>query len=82
MFGSKKRGLPSAEEAPPRTRERMPVPRTHFVTGAVATAVPAGTERAVFGMVCFWARRRSSGDPGVYSTSVGLRGGHTPNPDL
>jgi peptide-methionine (S)-S-oxide reductase len=82
MFGSKKRGLPSAAEALPGRQERMPVPATHCVTGArLEPPFPAGTERAVFGMGCFWGEEKKFwGIPGVYSTSVGYAGGHTPNP--
>ena len=82
MFGSKKRGLPSAAEALPGRQERMPVPERHFVTGArLEPPFPEGTERAVFGMGCFWGEEKKFwGIPGVYSTSVGYAGGHTPNP--
>src|SRR5258708_31137331 len=82
MFGSKKRGLPSAAEALPGRQERMLVPETHFVTGArLEPPFPAGTERAGFGMGRFWGEEeRFWGSPGVCSTSVGYAGGHTPNP--
>ena len=82
MFGLRKRSLPSAEEALPGRRERMPVPDSHFVSGArLEPPFPAGTERAVFGLGCFWGAERKFWEvPGVYTTAVGYAGGHTPNP--
>ena len=82
MFGLRKRSMPSADEALPGRRERTPVPDTHFVSGArLEPPFPAGTERAVFGLGCFWGAERKFWEvPGVYTTAVGYAGGHTPNP--
>ncbi len=42
---------------------------------------PAGLERALFGMGCFWgAEKRLWGLPGVYTTAVGYAGGSAPGP--
>src|SRR5258707_3155440 len=82
MFGLRKRSMPSAEEALPGRRERMPVPDAHFVNGArLEPPFPAGSERAVFGMGCFWGAERKFWElEGVYTTAVGYAGGVTRNP--
>ena len=74
--------LPSAEEALPGRPTRMAVPPKHFVNGApLEPPFPKGLEQVDFGMGCFWgAERKFWQTPGVYSTSVGYAGGHTPNP--
>ena len=82
MFGLRTRSMPSAAEALPGRRERMPVPDTHFVSGArLEPPFRAGTERAVFGLGCFWGAEKLFWNiPGVYSTAVGYAGGETKNP--
>jgi peptide-methionine (S)-S-oxide reductase len=83
MLGFRKRQMPSsAPEALPGRAIRMPVPDAHFVSGArLEPPFPDGTERAVFGMGCFWGAERKFWEiPGVYTTAVGYAGGYTPNP--
>jgi peptide-methionine (S)-S-oxide reductase len=60
----------------------MPVPETHFVSGArIVPPFPDGLELAQFGLGCFWgAERKFWETPGVYSTAVGYAGGYTENP--
>ena len=61
----------------------MPVPERHFVNGHALTGpYPAGLEKAIFALGCFWGAERKFwelGD-GIYVTAVGYAGGHTPNP--
>ncbi len=53
---------------------------THFVLETPLKDMPAGMEEAMFGMGCFWGVERMFWKlDGVYSTSVGYAGGHTPN---
>jgi peptide-methionine (S)-S-oxide reductase len=82
LLNPNKLKLPSPEEALPGRSTRMPVPKKHFVNGApLEPPFPQGLEQAVFGLGCFWgAERKFWQTPGVYSTSVGYAGGHTPNP--
>jgi peptide-methionine (S)-S-oxide reductase len=74
--------LPSPEEALPGRSERMPVPERHYVLGTpLEPPFPDGTERALFGMGCFWGAEKGFWEAeGVYTTAVGYAGGHTPNP--
>jgi peptide-methionine (S)-S-oxide reductase len=58
------------------------MPRTHFVNGhPLEPPFPAGMERALFGIGCFWgAERKFWQTSGVFSTAVGYAAGFTPNP--
>jgi peptide-methionine (S)-S-oxide reductase len=60
----------------------MPVPDRHFVNGAPLDGkFPAGLERALFGLGCFWGAERKFWQlPGVYTTAAGYAAGLTPNP--
>jgi len=81
VFGSKLKPA-SKENAPPGRAEKMAVPARHHVNGAPLEApFPAGLERAMFALGCFWgAERKFWQVPGVYTTAVGYAGGFTPNP--
>jgi peptide-methionine (S)-S-oxide reductase len=74
--------LPTVNEALKGRETPMPVPPAHFVLGhPLQEPFPAGLDRAVFGLGCFWGAERKFWEvPGVYTTAVGYAGGHTRNP--
>jgi peptide-methionine (S)-S-oxide reductase len=80
-FG-KKMDLPDADAALKGRAAEMNVSSTHTVLGTPLKGPwPEGLEIVSFGMGCFWGAERFFWKlPGVYSTSVGYQGGHTPNP--
>jgi len=81
MFG-KPTKIPTKAEALPGRPERLEIPEKHFVNGhRLDDPFPAGLERAMFGMGCFWGAEKMFWQiPGVYSTAVGYAAGSTPNP--
>jgi peptide-methionine (S)-S-oxide reductase len=82
MKTDKMLNLPTAADALPGRSDPMPVPDTHYVSGAPLTGPFApGLEQAVFGLGCFWgAERRFWQTAGVFTTAAGYAGGITPNP--
>ncbi len=83
IFGSKKSAIPSKEDAFPGRAEAISLPPTHFVNGnPFKLPYPAGLEKAMFGMGCFWGAERKFWQlpEGVYLTAVGYAAGITPNP--
>jgi peptide-methionine (S)-S-oxide reductase len=81
MF-TKKRQLPSAEEALPGRDEPIPTASVHYVSKRpLKRPFPDGMETVMFGMGCFWgAERLLWQTPGVWVTAAGYAGGETPNP--
>ena len=57
----------------------MPLPEQHFVNRhPLAGPYPAGMEKAVFGLGCFWGAERVFWQArGVWVTAVGYAGGST-----
>ena len=60
----------------------MRVPPRHTVLGtSLQPPFPEGSERAIFGLGCFWgAEKKFWQMDGVYTTAVGYAGGYTKNP--
>jgi peptide-methionine (S)-S-oxide reductase len=79
---SSKLSMPKPEDALSGRTDPMPVPVRHFVLDSpLLPPFPAGLETALFGLGCFWGAERKFWEAsGVFSTSVGYAGGHTPNP--
>jgi len=74
--------IPSPDQALPGRESPIMVSASHFVNGnPLKDPFPESTERAVFGLGCFWGAERKFWQlAGVYSTSVGYAAGYTPNP--
>ena len=74
--------MPAPEEALPGRDAPGYAPGRHLVLGTpIGPPFPEGTERAIFGMGCFWgAERMFWRAQGIYATAVGYAGGFTPNP--
>jgi peptide-methionine (S)-S-oxide reductase len=81
-FTSDKLVVPRPEDCLAGRAEPMTTPERHFVNGRpLAGPYPAGFEKAVFGLGCFWGAERVFWQaPGVWVTAVGYAGGSTPNP--
>ena len=84
FFSRSKTELIDAEQAlPGRSERNFPLAEKHLVLGTplVTDEAPAGYDVAIFGLGCFWGAEEVYWQlPGVWSTSVGYAGGHTPHP--
>lgn len=80
-FESKNVVMPRAEDALPGRALAVSVPDRHFVLRTSLRDYPEGTEKALFGMGCFWGCERLFWQTdGVFTTAVGYSAGFTPNP--
>jgi len=77
----KSASLPGPGEALPGRATPQVVAGRHAVLGTPMTGpFPAPLQSVLFGLGCFWGAERLFWRlPGVYTTSVGYAGGHTPN---
>ncbi|MEH2079745.1 MAG: peptide-methionine (S)-S-oxide reductase MsrA [Nostoc sp.] len=83
LFGfGKKAVMPTPEEALSGRAQSMSVPTTHYVNkNPLKPPFPDGSEKAIFGLGCFWGAERKFWQlKGVYTTAVGYAAGFTPNP--
>jgi peptide-methionine (S)-S-oxide reductase len=82
LFRSTKQRLVDKGSALPGRDTPLDVTDVHFVHGrTIKPPFPAGTERAMFALGCFWgAERLFWSEAGVFTTAVGYAGGFTPNP--
>jgi peptide-methionine (S)-S-oxide reductase len=83
MFGFKKIAMPTAAQALPGRNDPIRTAQAHFVnTHALKGPYPEGSQKAMFGLGCFWGAEKKFWElgEGVYVTAVGYAGGMTPNP--
>jgi peptide-methionine (S)-S-oxide reductase len=84
MFTFKKSlAMPTKDDALPGRSAPIPTATEHFINGhPLKGPYPAGAEKAMFGLGCFWGAERKFWElrEGVYVTAVGYAGGLTSNP--
>jgi peptide-methionine (S)-S-oxide reductase len=83
LFRRNKLEMPTQETALPGRSVPIPTADEHYIFGrSLAGPYPAGTERAMFGMGCFWGAERKFWQlgSGIWITAAGYAGGLTPNP--
>jgi peptide-methionine (S)-S-oxide reductase len=84
MFGfGKSLEMPAPGKALPGRATAIPTAEEHFINHhPLKGPYPAGSEKAMFGLGCFWGAERKFWElkDGVYVTAAGYAGGATPNP--
>jgi len=77
-----KTAMPDPDAALPGRPDPIVTTGDHAVLGTpMAPPFPDDTERAIFGMGCFWGAEKALWQLlGVYTTAVGYGAGYTPNP--
>ncbi|NWG25376.1 MAG: peptide-methionine (S)-S-oxide reductase MsrA [Pseudorhodoplanes sp.] len=84
MFSFRKSlSMPAPGEALPGRPNPIPTATRHFINGnPLKGPYPAGAQKALFGLGCFWGAERKFWElgEGIYATAVGYAAGQTPNP--
>ena len=82
FLSSRKHEMVAPSRALPGRGTPVLEPGVHFVLHTpIGGPFPEGTERAVFGLGCFWGAERIFWQAeGVFTTAAGYSGGFTPNP--
>jgi peptide-methionine (S)-S-oxide reductase len=83
LFARRKSAMPTAETALKGRTEPIPTAATHYLNKRpLKGPYPEGTERAIFGLGCFWGAERKFWQmgEGIHVTAVGYAGGMTANP--
>lgn len=82
FFTSQKMQMPTREQCLPGRAQALSVDDNHAVKQvSIKPPFPAGFEKIIFGLGCFWgAERKFWQQEGVYTTAVGYAAGFTPNP--
>jgi len=83
LLRRKKSEMPTPETTLPGRSSPIPTADEHHVfSRPLKGPYPPGTEKAMFGMGCFWGAERTFWNlaDGIWITAVGYAGGLTPNP--
>ncbi len=82
LFSRKKLEIPAPDKALKGRPNPIVTAKAHFISDRpLAGPYPAGAEKAMFGLGCFWGAERKFWqlNAGIWVTAVGYAAGHTPN---